>query len=285
MIALLQRAWRQLLKRSLRLMGYDFRFSRAKRRSGMGQCSLFDEEQIISRYIAELDPAHRNAVDIGAKDGLAMSNTFALYERGWQGLAVECHPAEFSELAYMYLPLEQVQLSRCKVKPDNVIALLAGHEVPKEFGFLNLDIDGYDFFVLQRILSQYRPQLVCTEINEKIPPPVRFTVNFAEAHCWTGDHFYGQSLSQLYTLCEQFDYALVELHYANAFLIPRESCPQTGLSPEEAYRTGYLERPDRHQLFPANHDVEQLLHLPPEQAVAFIEQLFAEYQGKFTCLI
>ena len=153
MIALLQRAWRQLLKRSLRLMGYDFRFSRAKRRSGMGQCSLFDEEQIISRYIAELDPAHRNAVDIGAKDGLAMSNTFALYERGWQGLAVECHPAEFSELAYMYLPLEQVQLSRCKVKPDNVIALLAGHEVPKEFGFLNLDIDGYLGVVAHNAIS------------------------------------------------------------------------------------------------------------------------------------
>ena len=53
-------------------------------------------------------------------------------------------------------------------------------------------------------LSDYRPRLICSEINEKIPPPIKFTVKYSPNHYWQGDHFYGQSISQLYKLCKKY---------------------------------------------------------------------------------
>jgi hypothetical protein len=62
------------------------------------------------------------------------------------------------------------------VTPNNVVSLLLANDTPKEFAFLNLDLDGYDYFVLEQILTHYRPKLICKEINEKIPPPIKFSV-------------------------------------------------------------------------------------------------------------
>ena len=145
---------------------------------------------------------------------------------------------------------------------------------------LNLDIDGYDFFVLDEILGAFRPGVVCTEINEKIPPPLRFTVRYVPDYSWGTNHFYGQSISQLALLCERHGYSIVELEYNNAFLVPSDLAA-TSLTPEEAYRRGYLDRPDRHTRFPWNDDMEQLQSLSPVAAVAALETMFEPYRGRY----
>ena len=38
-----------------------------------------------------------------------------------------------------------------------------------KIGFLDLDIDGYDYFVLETLLSKHKPKLISCETNEKIP--------------------------------------------------------------------------------------------------------------------
>jgi hypothetical protein len=134
---------------------------------------------------------------------------------------------------------------------------------------------------LEQILTKYRPRLICAEINEKIPPPIKFTVKWNPAYAWAGDHFYGQSISQLHMLCTRTNYALVELHYNNAFLVPLECNPKSKLSPEEAYQSGYLNKPDRKDKFPWNSNMEDLLHMQPEQALAFIDAFFDKYKGMF----
>jgi hypothetical protein len=146
-----------------------------------------------------------------------------------------------------------------------------------------LDIDGYDYFVLERIMEAYRPSLICAEINEKIPPPIKFTVKWDPAYRWATDHFYGQSISQLAMLCTRHDYTLARLDFNNAFLMPREICPAPALSPEEAYQEGYVQRPDRKEKAPWNADMEELLTMPPEQAILFIRRYFAKYEGKYLC--
>ena len=235
----------------------------------------------MRRLLGELEVEHRYAVDVAACDGVTNSNTLALYEAGWAGLAVEGDPARFAGLARAYRRLPRVALARAWVTPENVVALLHGHGAPHEPGFLNLDIDGYDHFVLAALLDDFRPTLLCAEINEKIPPPLKFTVRYDPAYVWAEDHFYGQSLATLHELATARDYALVELHYNNAFLVPRERAAGRGLAPEEAYAQGYLDRPDRLRLFPWNADMEEVHSLEPEQQLAFVEERFAQYRGRF----
>jgi hypothetical protein len=135
--------------------------------------------------------------------------------------------------------------------------------------------------VLERVLASFRPRVVVTEINEKIPPPVRFVVRY-DPHFRLQHHFFGYSISSLEELCARHDYALLELEYNNAFIAPRELCVGARtLDAPTAYRRGYLERPDRRERFPRNQDMEALHALQPAEAVRFLESFFARHKGKF----
>lgn len=241
--------------------------------------SLFSEETIARRLLADV-PAPQWSVDIGAADGQTESNSYGLFARGWSGLALELDAEKFVRLAEVHRGHDGVRLARTRVTPDNVVALLHGAEVPRDFAFLTLDIDGYDHFVLDAVLSDYRPALVCTEINEKIPPPLRFTVRYTDAYAWGSDHFYGQSIAQLGVLLERHDYALVQLEYNNAFLMPRELAPRA-LAPDEAYRDGYANRPDRREKMPWNADMEPLQTMGPQEAATALRERFAAYEGQY----
>lgn len=221
------------------------------------------------------------SVDIGASDGTSMSNTYSLYSKGWTGLAVEYDAVKFATLATRYQGFPQVQLAKCRVTPSNIVSLLTTHSVPRDFDFLSLDIDGYDYFVLEQLLSCYRPKLICAEINEKIPPPIKFTVKYDSSYNWNVDHFYGQSIAQLHSLAVKYKYSLVDLHYNNAFLVPSEFCSEPSLTPEEAYCLGYKDKTDRKEKWSLNADMEEVLHMEPEEALAFVIRYFKKYKGKF----
>jgi FkbM family methyltransferase len=247
--------------------------------------SHLDEESIIESYLNKIHLKNHYCVDIAASDGVTMSNTYFLFKRGWSGLAVEYDSQKFARLASQYSNFSNVGISKCMVTPENVFSLLKTHKVPNKFDFLNLDIDGYDYFVLEQILTSFRPSIICVEINEKLPPPLKFTVKWDSNYVWENDHFYGQSICQLNILCEKYEYAFVELHYNNAFLIPKEISPSPSLTPEEAYKKGYLERPDRKEKFPWNTDIEEIHNLSPTDALIYVNKFFAKYQGKFDCSI
>jgi hypothetical protein len=158
---------------------------------------------------------------------------------------------------------------------------MRGFGIPRDFGFLSFDIDGYDHFVLAALLEEFRPALMCVEINEKIPPPLRFTVRPDVGFEYRGDHFFGQSIAKLVELAAARDYDLVELHYNNALLVPRERGLGVALTAEEAYRTGYAERPDRRQRFAYNADMDPLLTMDPDAAAQFVREKFRGREAEY----
>ena len=245
--------------------------------------SNFNEERVIQRWLARTPPRHRHYVDIAAGDGATMSNTLALARDGWEGLAVEGDAQQFARLARRYAQFSRVRLARARVTPDNVVDLLRSHGVPREFGVLSLDIDSYDHYVLARLLETYRPGLICAEFNETIPPPVKFSVKYRADHAWTKDHFFGQSLAMLDGLRARHGYALVQVEYNNAFLVPEEGSPVPSRPAAEVYREGYLARPDRLIRLPWNREMEYLQGLPPDQVVAALHARFARYAGRYVC--
>ncbi|MDQ3000275.1 MAG: hypothetical protein M3Y08_03300 [Fibrobacterota bacterium] len=271
----------RLVKQSLQALGLELRRVRPTGASGAKRFSNFNEDPIIQDLLRQIQLRHRFAVDIGAGDGVTMSNSFNLFENGWDGVAAEWDSTRFSKLAYRYSVFPGARLVRTRITPDNVNSILAACETPREFGFLNLDIDSYDHYVLEKLLTAYRPSLICAEINEKIPPPIRFSVKWNSDHAWVQDHFFGQSLSILEDLGKRNGYALVGLEYNNAFLIPRELNPVPIISAAEAYQQGYASRPDRLARLPWNKDMEPLLTLPPTEAINFLNEKFKAYAGRY----
>ena len=257
---------------------------RAKQRFRRSGFSNFDEERMLAEFVALLDPegVARVAVDVGAGDGIRGSNTYALFLQGWRGVGFEGDERRARRLARAYRNLEGVEARQALVTPANVVELLREHSVPRDFGVLSLDIDSYDYWVLDAVLGSFRPRVVVAEINEKIPPPVRFRVGY-DPDFRLQHHFFGYSIASLEELCARHDYALLALEYNNAFVAPREllNGRLDTLDAETAYRQGYFERPDRRERFPRNHDMEALHTLTPAEAVAFLKKFFARHEGKY----
>src|ERR1700730_8587903 len=262
--------------------GLDFKLHRARlsmRRDGF---SNGREDQILGKYIAELLAGNhaRTAVDIGAGDGMRWSNTYALFLNGWRGLGIEFDTRKFVKLARAYKYFRDVYACRNRATPENIVPLLESYELKKDFSVLSLDIDGNDYWVLRAILSEFRPQLVVTEINEKIPPPIRFVVKY-NPDFQLRHHFFGYSIAMLADLCEEFGYIILELEYNNAFLAPKELAGERALDAETAYARGYLNRPDRKEKFKLNFDMETVHSLSPEKAIEFLRGFYAKFEGQF----
>ena len=267
------------VKQFVRHLGYQARrASLPLRRSGF---SSFGEEELLEKCVAELlHGRSRTVVDIGAGDGRTGSNTLALFKSGWRGVGVEWDARKFAKLAGVYERLPNVSACRLRVTPENVVPLLEAYGIERDFGVLSVDIDSYDYWVLDAVLARYRPGIVVTEINEKIPPPIAFRVSY-DPDFRSRQHFFGYSIACLPELCARRGYSLVELEYNNAFLAPAELAGARALSVEAAYRRGYLERPDRREKFNRNENVEVLHSLSPEDGVRFIREFFSDLSGKY----
>lgn len=254
-------------------------------RGAAGQVIYAVSEELIAQQLARcLRGAPHIAVDIGAAEGKSGSNTYRLFRSGWTGLAVEAEPTVFARLSLNYRALNGVVLYRGLATPLNILELLQAAGIPKRFGFLSLDIDGFDHDVLDTVLGDYRPALICAEINERFPPPILFNVPYSPQFQFDGDGCWGQSIATLDQLRARHGYVLLAVDYMNAFLAPGESGLE-GISADEGYRAGYADRLDRLHRFPWLKEFEDLQRLPPLEAVDWITRRFQGRAGQFTCTV
>jgi hypothetical protein len=251
--------------------------------------SYAGEFQFLDQLLNKLKIDSGYIVDIAAGDGCNQSSTLGFFKRGnWSGLAVEMDPLKFSKLSFLFADFPNVRLARNRVTPITVSSLLAGNEVPKDFELLNLDIDSYDLHVVDKLMEAgYRPKIISMEVNEKIPPPIYFTVDYDPEHYWKEDHFFGCSITAAASVVLPKGYILNALEYNNAVFVREDIATANTkcIQPQEAYDNGYRNRTDRKKLFRWNADVDCLLSLSPQDAELFINKIFAEYNGKYTLKI
>ena len=108
-----------------------------------------------------------------------------------------------------------------KVTPNNVSKLLNGFEVDKNFGFLNLDIDSYDFEVIKSILEDGFSPYVISGDKRKNTPPIRFYVKYSD------DFELSESISRLlfllaFDLLNDHNFLLQHLNKNNALFLNKK---------------------------------------------------------------
>jgi hypothetical protein len=214
-------------------------------------------------------------VDIGCSDSTEYSQSEILIDHNWSGLMFEYNEDKWRNQNDK-IQNDNVKVVHAKITPDNVIDILISNGCIDDF-FLTLDIDGYDYFVLEQILSVYKPSLIISEINEKIPPNIKFSVQYSKDYWWDSSHFYGYSLSMLEDLLLKHQYKILDLDYNNVVLIKGEQVDKL----DEVYYNGYLHNADRARKFPYNHDFEEIYQLPLEEQVEFLKQKFHTHEGQY----
>ena len=242
------------------------------------------ETQAVKQYLKNDSLDFNYFVDIGASDGVSSSSTLEFAKMpNWHGLSIEYDDSKFSKLQYVYRKYKNISLANKKVTPGSIVDILLDYEVPKNFSFLNIDIDSYDLEVSKSLFQLgYRPDIVSIEINEKIPPPIYFNVKYDQEHFWQGDHFFGCSLTAAIEEFSKFDYLLAEFRLNNAIFVNLIKFPE--LTPKNAsiaYEEGYKSIKNRKELFKYNHDVEILHELNNDEKIVFINNLFKKYKNMY----
>lgn len=249
--------------------------------------SFAGEYQHLAHIFSSIGIPIEYVIDIAASDGVTQSCTYPFYKQGANGIALEMDPSKFASLSATYASFPEVILLRTRVTPSTIGTLLTSLDCPLNPSLLNLDIDSFDLELIEAILGTgIRPAVISMEINEKIPPPIYFSVKYDQDRYWAGDHFYGCSLTAASSIVKPFGYFLESLQFNNAIFIRSDYQKSTAdLSALDAYTRGYVLRPDRELLFPWNRDFDNVIEMDTEDALKFISEFFEPYSGAYDLYI
>ena len=152
--------------------------------------SQFGEDLFIADFFA--NQKEGKYVDLGAFHPMRLSNTYLLHKKGWSGTNIDLNP----------ITIDLFNLAR--KNDDNICCLMAGKDnllkdvyfedwsaansltsnenlsekkqmktrtfeslIYKNFDFLNIDLEGHDYEILQTIdFKKFNPKLICVEILE-----------------------------------------------------------------------------------------------------------------------
>lgn len=177
-----------------------------------GIFSQFGEEPLWDFIFDKIGTTNKFLVDFGAGGlGCSMSNSMYLLNKGWNGLLMDGEGDPNKNIKQEFITQE------------NIITLFKKYDVPLEFDFLSIDIDGNDFWVLGRILEQYSPRLIVAEFNGTIPLGVSKAMRYNPNHTWGNNDYYGFSFDAGKKLGHEFDYTVVhQIHSTNMYLIRKD---------------------------------------------------------------
>jgi subtilase family serine protease len=102
-------------------------------------------------------------------------------------------------------------LFKTKITPKNITQFLNSLDLPEIIKVINLDIDSYDYFILEQLLKNFKFQILILEINPMFPSTIDFTVTFKEDHSYDSNMFQGSSISMTYNLLAKNDYSVVHI--------------------------------------------------------------------------
>jgi SAM-dependent methyltransferase len=191
-------------------------------RFGWRAFSQTDEDGIIDEIFRRIGTTNRVFVEIGSGDG-RVNNTAYLLACGWSGGWIEGNAASAAaceQNAAAAVAEGRLRVVQGMVTRDNVDELLERTGFAGDVDLLSLDIDGNDYHVMERIAS-VSPRVVVLEYNAQYRPPVRWIMEYSEAHRWDGTAHYGASLSAYDDLMRERGYSLAGCNVSgvNAFFV------------------------------------------------------------------
>jgi hypothetical protein len=127
------------------------------------------EDGIIEEIFNRLKIEKGFFVEFGAADGISLSNTRCLWQKGWSGVMIDNCEELYQKLKANYQGVDDVLCLRHTVADgienhgltfDQIAGTyFSSHEID----FLSIDIDGMDYLILKSL--KCRPKVICIECN------------------------------------------------------------------------------------------------------------------------
>ncbi len=160
------------------------------------------QDAFIKAIAENIPNINKFYVEFGAYNGIDLSNTFYLkHALGWNGLLLD-HEYENPNL----------NLHKHFLTTDNILSIFEKYNVPKDLGFLCIDIDGNDYWLLSKILEKYKPSFLMVEACVRFPSDVSIVQKYNPNNLWDGKSWYGASPLALKKLLNSYNYDLAYIH-------------------------------------------------------------------------
>jgi len=181
------------------------------------------EDGIIEYVFSQIPPRRKFCVEFGASTGEYLSNTYHLRTAfQWKSLLMDSDP-------------HSILMSGGLVKSENITAsnindLFQKYNVPEDFDFLSIDIDGDDLYIFDALDSKYRPILICAEYNPGLPNHVPLVIEEGKTDKRGGPErnpcdpydYHGCNIHAWHRVAAQKRYKVLTTCGVNVFLIAEE---------------------------------------------------------------
>lgn len=256
--------------------------------------TALNEQLIIGCLLDTIKPKSEFVIDIGAHDGVSFSNSYDLLKRlNWKGLMIEPDRERIALMLRNYKGFtQQIDIVCGYAAPSSFHHLVKAFDIPKESGFVSIDIDSFEYELTDEVLKCISPELICIELNERIPPPVKYALLYEKNRVF-GDltTIGGCSIQLMHDLLHRHGYATIELHYNNLFAVPQKNLPlikhlgYEDKNAEELWSDGFLNKPDRNAVYPWNKDWEHLFRLPPIDFINEFKKIIGNTENQFNFIL
>ena len=146
--------------------------------------SQYGEGKYLEHIFKNLPSGSEAFIDIGAGDGVHLSNTRYLKDNGWWGALLDKVNGQF-------------------ITAENIL----DHALPAHPDLVSIDIDGNDYWVLKSLLSSIKPKVIIAEFNAAFTDDRVMPYN--PEHVWAGDNYYGFSFLAGQRLGKEFGYEVI----------------------------------------------------------------------------
>lgn len=177
-------------------------------------------ESIVLEYIAEHVGLRRPIMfDIGSGDGFILSNSRHFRNLGYK-------VAYFEKLTGTPISLET-----CTKHPDHPF-------------IISIDIDGNDFWILDKMLPHYKPEIVIAEFNAMYTDSR--AIRYNPDHVWAGDSYYGFTFKAGEKLAELHGYKVIfQIANMNMIMVRADLIEGLEIPPVTYKQNDYFKLSDR----------------------------------------
>jgi hypothetical protein len=204
--------------------------------------SQFGEDGILQFLVQRVPIDDEVFVEFGVEDYHESNTRFLLVHDNWRGLIIDGGTTHVEFLRATGLGWRHhIDAVSAFIDRDNINGLIRSAGIEGDIGVLSVDIDGNDYWVLERI-DAVSPRILIVEYNSTFGPEAVITVPYDPGFVRGEQHpswlYWGASLAALTRLAESKGYALVGGNRAgnNAFYVRRDVL---GDMPEVSVREAY----------------------------------------------
>jgi hypothetical protein len=205
--------------------------------------SQFGEDGIIQHLLAYVDIPNEVFVEFGTGDYSESNTRFLLWKDNWRGVIIDGSPAHVQHLDRTEARWRHdIEPITAFIDRDNIDDLIRSAGVDGDIGLLSIDVDGNDWWILERI-GVVSPRILVLEYNSTFGPEASITVPYDPSFVRSSAHwsnlYWGASLAALTHLANKKGFALVGGNQAgnNAFFVRRDVLGQLPeVTVADAYR-------------------------------------------------